>query len=311
MAGTNDLQALARLLGLLYTEVFQRKANDPNKPLNQSNHIPDQLIILDTVKSVQIPDNLTYVWGPAGTSGEAPATLFGYRLSFNGINDDVTIADQAAIQNIFDSGGTAEFRVYAKSDGESNLGVILDKRIGWRVNVQGEASGKVRVRLFVDFDSTDGQWVTTVTELTLNEWHRVSVVFDSDSVSNNPVVYIDGVSVAVTESTTPVGTRVSDVGQEVVIGGDGSGGRTWDGYIDDVRLWSDIRTAQEISDNYQKELVGTEAGLVGYWKFNEGTGSSTLDSSPNSNAGTITGASWNGQSEIEVAPRWSEVGIWA
>ena len=72
MAVPNDLLALSKLLGLLYTEVFQKKASDPNKPLNQSSHIPDLQIILDDIKSVQTPNTVTYVWGAAGTSGEAP-----------------------------------------------------------------------------------------------------------------------------------------------------------------------------------------------------------------------------------------------
>lgn len=42
----------------------------------------------------------------------------------------------------------------------------------------------------------------------------------------------------------------------------------FDGKLFDMRLWNDIRTAQEVADNYNKRLVGTEAGLVGYWKLN-------------------------------------------
>lgn len=72
MAAPNDLLALAKLLGLLYTEVFQKKAGDPNKPLNQSSHIPDVQTILEDMKSVLIPNTVTYIWGPGGTSGEAP-----------------------------------------------------------------------------------------------------------------------------------------------------------------------------------------------------------------------------------------------
>ena len=72
MAAPNDLLALAKLLGLLYTEVFQKKASDPNKPLNQSSHIPDLQVILDDTKSVLIPNTVTYTWGTNGTSGEAP-----------------------------------------------------------------------------------------------------------------------------------------------------------------------------------------------------------------------------------------------
>ena len=39
--------------------------------------------------------------------------------------------------------------------------------------------------------------------------------------------------------------------------------------------------------------VGNEAGLVGYWDFEEGTGSVVNDLSGNGNNGTINGASWS------------------
>ena len=42
-----------------------------------------------------------------------------------------------------------------------------------------------------------------------------------------------------------------------------------------------------------QELIGNESGLVGYWKFNEGSGSTAEDSSPNSNNGTIYGATYS------------------
>jgi len=49
--------------------------------------------------------------------------------------------------------------------------------------------------------------------------------------------------------------------------------------IDELRIWNDIRTAQEIADNYDSELVGNEAGLVGYWKFEN----NALDETSNNN----------------------------
>lgn len=41
----------------------------------------------------------------------------------------------------------------------------------------------------------------------------------------------------------------------------------YDGLIDDVRVWSDVRTAQEIAAYYQQILAGTEDHLVAYYKF--------------------------------------------
>lgn len=53
----------------------------------------------------------------------------------------------------------------------------------------------------------------------------------------------------------------------------------FDGLIDDVRVWNDIRTSTEISDNYNCSLAGTEANLVGYWKLDNGL----LDETSNNN----------------------------
>ena len=39
--------------------------------------------------------------------------------------------------------------------------------------------------------------------------------------------------------------------------------------------------------------TGSELGLVGYWNFNEGTGTTVNDLSSNDNDGTINGASWS------------------
>ena len=79
------------------------------------------------------------------------------------------------------------------------------------------------------------------------------------------------------------------------------GGAVWDAggnhvkqKFDDVRVWNIAKTQGELQAAMNMELVGNEAGLIGYWKFDEGaaggnnTGlpSSIEDSSPNDNAGT-------------------------
>ena len=44
-------------------------------------------------------------------------------------------------------------------------------------------------------------------------------------------------------------------------------GGQFDGKMDELRVWNDVRTISEIADNRSKELVGTEANLVAYYKF--------------------------------------------
>jgi hypothetical protein len=55
----------------------------------------------------------------------------------------------------------------------------------------------------------------------------------------------------------------------------------FDGLIDDVRLWSDIRTDSEIAANRLYQLAGSEGNLAAYWQLNNAatdmtTGANTL-----------------------------------
>jgi Concanavalin A-like lectin/glucanases superfamily len=62
----------------------------------------------------------------------------------------------------------------------------------------------------------------------------------------------------------------------------GSGQITDDGFtgkMDEVRIWNVARSAQEIADNYKLILKGTEPGLVAYYHFDDGVGTTPKDSS--------------------------------
>jgi hypothetical protein len=49
-------------------------------------------------------------------------------------------------------------------------------------------------------------------------------------------------------------------------------------YIDEFRVWKVERSAAQLMTTMKKTLVGNEDGLVGYWKFNEASGTTVADS---------------------------------
>jgi len=49
------------------------------------------------------------------------------------------------------------------------------------------------------------------------------------------------------------------------------------GLIDELRLWSRAKSANEIQNNYQASVSGSEAGLVGLFQFSEGTGNQSCN----------------------------------
>ncbi len=52
----------------------------------------------------------------------------------------------------------------------------------------------------------------------------------------------------------------------------------FNGKIDELRIWNVARSAPELTATMNKTLVGNEAGLTGYWKFDETSGTSAADS---------------------------------
>jgi hypothetical protein len=97
------------------------------------------------------------------------------------------------------------------------------------------------------------------------------------------------------------------------------GGNNWIGSIDEVAIWNEALTAAEITALYNSgnelnadanyENYSSTPNLVGYWKMNEGSGSTLTDLSGNSNNGTINGATWgSSQSSSEsTISEWDDI----
>lgn len=56
------------------------------------------------------------------------------------------------------------------------------------------------------WSTADGAWRTTSDQFTAGNLYQAAVTYDGGSTSNDPVIYINGASVAVTEITAPTGT---------------------------------------------------------------------------------------------------------
>jgi len=67
---------------------------------------------------------------------------------------------------------------------------------------------------------------------------------------------------------------------------------SFDGVIDEVRIWNAVRSKREIQKNINEYLNGDETGLVGYWKMNEGNGGIIKDISNHQADATIADAQW-------------------
>ncbi|MFJ9690640.1 LamG-like jellyroll fold domain-containing protein [Kitasatospora sp. NPDC101183] len=83
-------------------------------------------------------------------------------------------------------------------------------------------------------------------------------------------------------------------GVKTLIGQDGSGGR-FDGDLDELRAWNRVRTEAELVESMNYRLIGNDPGLVAYYRFDEGSGTTAYDQTDNAVHGTLKGgATWTG-----------------
>ena len=129
------------------------------------------------------------------------------------------------------------------------------------------------------------------------QWHHVVGTYDS--ATGTKIIYIDGIAVK-TDISASFGLLSNNNTIKLIFGSDdgaitnSSTDRQFRGSLSDIRIWSVVRTASEISNNYKQRLIGNETGLLGYWKLNQGYGSGwntytiALDSTSNRSNGTLT-----------------------
>ena len=95
-------------------------------------------------------------------------------------------------------------------------------------------------------------------------WHHLAVVHNP-SVTNNILLYIDGVLNASGSLTVNTGTT-----NNVRIGRRIDGPGWFSGDIDEVRIWDVAKTQAEIAANMNNEVCGITSDLVAYYRLNEG-----------------------------------------
>ncbi|MEP0366459.1 MAG: LamG-like jellyroll fold domain-containing protein [Cyclobacteriaceae bacterium] len=210
---------------------------------------PIRIVYNDFGDSDIIIDNFEAYNDAAGNRGA-------YALSFDGVDDHVTIASQAAPTGDF----SLEAWVYYPGGGDTGYQTILE------FENDSPWLGLLNDQLTVYNVGSDP---STFPE---NQWTHVAAVYHNGT--NTFELYVNGEGVllgADASSATLSGTQL-------LIGGDTNSGEMFLGSIDEVRIWDIARTQAEIQEDMNKTLDGSENGLLSYFHFDEGPGNtSTYD----------------------------------
>ena len=159
--------------------------------------------------------------------------------------------------------------------------IFGDKPRTWGIS-RGTIAGADRIWVW----NYDGTFDKIGVEYAPGEWTHIALVHGGGVLS----AYKNGTFVASVAS----GATVQNAGQTLQIGGvinNATKNWTFEGEIDEVQVWSAVRTATEISETYNHVLIGNETSLVAYYQMSNGSGATLTDDSGHSWTGTLTDGS--------------------
>lgn len=139
-----------------------------------------------------------------------------------------------------------------------------------------------RLRFTCDALSLTPVYPESDTQIPLNEWHHIAVTFDGSLIK----FYLDGCP----DGQTVLAVPLVPNNNALRIGVDLPGGdEYWDGKIDEVKIWNKSLSASHIFASMHGNATPRASSLVGYWRFNEGSGQIVYDRSKYHNDGTLNG----------------------
>jgi hypothetical protein len=235
------------------------------------------------------------------TVNNAPPTTSPYHLQFDGANDYVEIADGNALSF---GNGVADtpltFEMWIRPDVLSGKYQLLSK---WGETANQEYRLYIAANV-IRLDLRDQSAQATISAYTSSSqaglagaWHHLAVSYDGrggSTAAAGITIYIDGVAVPLTRSNNAAYVAMENLGATLQVGRESAAWKQYDGGLDELRLWAVARTAAQIQAARTTELSGAEPGLVGYWRFNEGSGASSDDSSAGSLVATLNSGAFFG-----------------
>lgn len=223
-------------------------------------------------------------------------------VHFDGVDDYIVIQDDNAL-NFGRSAFTIEAWITASGNMVTNG--VVNPMILSKKGLSGTASdgflmgfrndGKVAFQLEgLSFFPGFGGWGApgvTAKDLRDGVCHHVAWVREVGGVEDTVLAYQDGDYVKKTR--LPAGTIDVNTPDDLWIGWSEENASAnyyqFEGEIKEIRIWNYARSATEIKDSRMTHFVGTETGLIAYWRLNENFGQTVYDCSPNGNNGLMVG----------------------
>lgn len=213
--------------------------------------------------------------------GTSEITVFGGQISDTSFSLEAWICPTKATAPILGH--------YALNDNFDEAFGQLASVFGYKLEMIGNL-----LKFTIADDANDGdetfvtESVTGTTTIPLNRWTHVAAVYDKVAQTIKVFVNgkVDGTAPAILGCSTSGATNMylahitNDSGY-------------FDGFMDEVRMWNQVKTASDFKQGMFKLLTGSEANLKLYFDMDEGTGTSCEYLSDGSTlSATVSSSNW-------------------
>lgn len=185
----------------------------------------------------------------------------------SGSSQYLAMGSDSALDDIWAGGGT--ITTWIKLESIPNFAMLTAKRAGgtgWDLITKG-SGGANALQLDMEFTTTDGAWRTPDNSLSTGVWIHCAILYNSDSSTNDAVIYLDGVSQSITEDT-PSGTSQSGAANNLNIARRDDG-NYYDGLIEDFRVFKGVSLTQEQVSLLASGYRGPIGGETGWWSMED------------------------------------------
>lgn len=210
----------------------------------------------------------------------ANSTLAGKSISFNGSGDNISTANEPALE----ISGDMTIEMWVKPANFSARRNPFNKAYGGMGTITQEIGGTLNFYWgTAGANASPYQGFNSISTLNLNQWNHIALVRDLNG--NQLRWYINGV---LTSTDIPAYSAAVVGNSPIIIGSGYTSG--YDGEIDEVRLWNTARTTAEIQNNRNTTINPGSPGLALYWNFDESPANSTTvyDASGNNATGLFS-----------------------
>ena len=220
-----------------------------------------------------------------GTRGSTKR--FNYALSFVRTNEEYVTTEFDPIDYNLNQGFTVSF--WVRPDELGGHRFAMGRRM---VAAKGRFTFGLRnnSNLFVGVGNTKKTGFAHGFEV--GTWYHLTITYAGNSASPKTLKgYIDGEEIFDTTTSWPDADNENGIPiyfgarNAIAVEGPNLG---WSCGLDEVAIFDEVKDVSPLYNKGNPVDLGSESGLVGYWRFEEGKGTTVEDLSTNNNNGTLT-----------------------